>query len=233
MTTQSSRSTGRPSRPRRARLDRDTILDAGLRLAAGGAADALSVRKLGAELGADPTAVYRHFRDKDALVEALLDRLLAEVVASLDPSANWRDRLRHTAFTAVDVLVAHPCIGLEAGARSTGGPAERDAIEAILDAFHEAGLDDESAVRFYGVLTGYIVAFATAMSAARLSQADTGSTLEAHWVEPFGRVDPVRHPQVARHADALSRLTTHDVLSTGIEVILDAAAQAGRPRRRR
>jgi hypothetical protein len=88
-------------------------------------------------------------------------------------------------------------------------------------------------VRFYGVLTGYIVAFATAMSAASLAEAGSGTAQGASWIEPFGRVDAERHPQVARHADALSRLTTRDVLSTGIEVILEAAAQAAVPPLRR
>ena len=44
----------------------------------------MSVRRLGAELGADPTAIYRHFRDKDELVLALLDRLLAQVEGRAD-----------------------------------------------------------------------------------------------------------------------------------------------------
>ena len=73
----------RPARPR-PQLDRESILDAGIRLAASGRADAVSVRRLGAELGADPTAIYRHFRDKDELVLALLDRLLAQVDATAD-----------------------------------------------------------------------------------------------------------------------------------------------------
>ena len=38
------------------------------------------MRRLGKELGADPTAIYRHFRDKDDVVVGALDRLIAECV---------------------------------------------------------------------------------------------------------------------------------------------------------
>ena len=44
----------------------------------GGNPEPLTVRRLGKELGADPTAIYRHFRDKDELVRAVLDRLVHE-----------------------------------------------------------------------------------------------------------------------------------------------------------
>ncbi len=217
----------RPARPR-PQLDRESILDAGIRLAASGRADAVSVRRLGAELGADPTAIYRHFRDKDELVLALLDRLLAQVDATADSSGDWRARLRSYALVTVQVMCDHPCIGVEAGTRSTSGPAELRAIEHVLTAFTEAGLDDDAAVRFYGVYTGYVLAFASALAAGRLNDPGTGGP-DDHWVEPLGRVDPATHPHVARQAESLMRLTTDDVITTGIDVVLDAAEAAARP----
>ena len=52
----------------RPQLDAATILEAALRLSVAGNSEALTVRSLGKEFGADPTAIYRHFRDKDELV---------------------------------------------------------------------------------------------------------------------------------------------------------------------
>ena len=49
----------------RPQLDVATILEAALRLSGAGNPEPLTVRSLGNELGADPTAIYRHFRDKD------------------------------------------------------------------------------------------------------------------------------------------------------------------------
>jgi hypothetical protein len=46
-----------------------------------------------AALDADPTAVYRHYRDKDELVRGVFDRLLVEVSHGVDGDQPWRDQL--------------------------------------------------------------------------------------------------------------------------------------------
>jgi AcrR family transcriptional regulator len=45
--------------------------------------------KLGHALGADPTAVYRHFASKDDLVLAIADKLIEETMAGLVASDCW------------------------------------------------------------------------------------------------------------------------------------------------
>ncbi|HTY70922.1 MAG TPA: TetR/AcrR family transcriptional regulator [Actinomycetes bacterium] len=217
-------------RTRRAQLDRRTIVDAALRLAATGTADAISFRKLGAELGVDPTAIYRHFRGRDELVEALIDELLVTVTAAAR-EGDWRRRLLALGVSTVAEMTAHPCVGVEVGTRSTQGPAERDAIEIVLAALDEAGLDEESAVRFYGVFTSYVVAFASAMAAGRLTASGTEEDYDNRWVGPLARIDPQRHPHVASYASELIRLTDAEVFETGLAVILDAAEAAGAARR--
>ncbi|MFD8982275.1 TetR/AcrR family transcriptional regulator, partial [Streptomyces sp. NPDC059564] len=74
-----------PTRSKRAgsQLTPDAIIEASLRIAARGSADAFTVRRLGEELGADPTAIYRHFRDKDELLLSVADRTLGEVLDSI------------------------------------------------------------------------------------------------------------------------------------------------------
>ena len=77
--------------PVASRLSRDVIVDAYLRLVEAEDNDSVSLRRLGSELGVDPTAVYRHFRDKDDILTAAADRLLAEVTDGLELSGGWRD----------------------------------------------------------------------------------------------------------------------------------------------
>lgn len=83
--------------PRRARLPRgtltrDVIVDAAVRALSEPGAYRMTMRSLAGELGADPTAVYRHFRNKDELLAALTDRLL-DPLASPDLAAGWREQL--------------------------------------------------------------------------------------------------------------------------------------------
>ncbi|GAA3861293.1 TetR/AcrR family transcriptional regulator C-terminal domain-containing protein [Leifsonia kafniensis] len=85
--------TGRPARRGAARLDRQRILDAARALCDEEGLPALTMRRLGAELGVDSTAMYRHFRDKEALLSTLIDELFLDIA---EPPANapWRDNLR-------------------------------------------------------------------------------------------------------------------------------------------
>ena len=128
MTTATSsgrRPAGRRAPSGKPRLDRDMIIAAGLELAAVPGATSISVRELGARLGADPTAIYRHFRNKEHLMEALLDELIARSVAAVtaDP-ANRRDRVRQLASSTLEIFSAYPAIGLEATVLTTHGPGE-------------------------------------------------------------------------------------------------------------
>jgi AcrR family transcriptional regulator len=99
----------------RARLGRESIVAAGLELAATSANPTISVRELGTQLGADPTAIYRHFRSKEQLMEALLDELTLRSVAAVTADRReWRERLRQLSSATLMHYSAHPAIGAEA-----------------------------------------------------------------------------------------------------------------------
>src|SRR5207244_1223791 len=63
-------------RSARGTLSRDRLVTAALELVEAAGLDGLSMRALGAHLGVDPTAVYRYFRAKDELLEALADSVV-------------------------------------------------------------------------------------------------------------------------------------------------------------
>ena len=81
----------------RTELSRERILDAAQTVIERDGDTALTFRRLGSELGADPTAAYRYFRSKDDLLLALGDRLLGEAMdaanAQASPDDGWRESL--------------------------------------------------------------------------------------------------------------------------------------------
>lgn len=115
----------------RQRLTRERIVDAALRTIDEIGASRLTMRALATRLDADPTAVYRHFPDKDALLGALADAVLDEVVRPLAPHATRRDAIRAAAHRLRDVLRARPgLVAVIAGAPVT--PATVTATDAAL-----------------------------------------------------------------------------------------------------
>ena len=85
--------TPRRRRGRPAKLSTESILDAALALLDREGAEALTMRRLGGELGVEAMSLYRHVADRAALLEALADRLAAEIEPR-DGASDWADALR-------------------------------------------------------------------------------------------------------------------------------------------
>ncbi|GAA1946015.1 TetR/AcrR family transcriptional regulator [Agromyces allii] len=205
------------------RLDRESIVAAGLDLAASTGATSISVRELGTRLGADPTAIYRHFRNKEALMQALLDELNARAVAavSADP-ADWRSRLRQLSAATLDLFTAHPAIAVEAVVLTTHGPGELDAVELMLDAFAHAGLTDDELVRHYALLASNVLATAAGIARSR-SERGTTDDGRSPWFDGPILADPRTHPRIAELGVELAGLEDRDLFLLGVEAVIASA----------
>lgn len=89
-------------------LSRQLILEHALQLARENGLRSLRVRALADRLGVTPMAIYRHFRNKDALLAAMLDDFVAH--ADLLPAQElpWDDWLRHVGSRITQVLSDEP-----------------------------------------------------------------------------------------------------------------------------
>jgi AcrR family transcriptional regulator len=211
---------------RRVQLDRELIIQSAIELAASGAA--ITFRSLGAALGADPTAVYRHFRDKEELIRAVVDQLIVQTISRVDREASWREQLRSGAEMQLDNFAAHPSVGAEVGAIVTGGPGELSAIDWILSQFTRAGLPQDQAVRFYAAYSSYLLAASASLSTQMLRPSEGPTS----WVGDQRAVDAMRYPAVAEAITELVSLTDREVYLMGFDVLLDAAEARARSRPR-
>lgn len=119
---------------------------------------ALSMRALGAHMGVDATAIYRHFPNKDSLVWALIDAMLGEVVATPDDETlPPRERIVALAKSMRQAFRHHPDLGLalidSEGMSINGIEISRRAINALRD----LGLRNLDLVRMYQSFEGYIM----------------------------------------------------------------------------
>ncbi|WP_327639519.1 TetR/AcrR family transcriptional regulator [Kribbella sp. NBC_00482] len=90
------------------RLDPEKVVDTALTIADDEGPAAVSFRKLAAQHDVTPMALYRHFRDKDDLLAALGDRLLADVVLPEPTDEPWDVQLQALLGAFVTALRAHP-----------------------------------------------------------------------------------------------------------------------------
>jgi AcrR family transcriptional regulator len=138
---------GRRRRPRNS-LSQDEILDAAEALAAQGFG-AVTMRAVAAELGAVPMALYNHFATKDALVDALLDRVLGR----FDPgpeTGDWIEDLRRFAQVHRRVLQAHPWAVAPLFTQPNPGRSSVRIGELGLRILRRAGFGDKQAVAVFG-----------------------------------------------------------------------------------
>lgn len=209
-----------------ASLDREKIIQAALAIASRPGVASLKVRELGDELGADPTSIYRHFRNKDELTAALVDRLMQLICDRLpEDTGDWRGRVLAGAVAALDVFLEYPCLGVEAVRLRSVGPAELGLIEVVLGALEQAGLEGDELVRHYGALTGYFFSFAAMAASGQIDA--LRQVAEEPWVQPAEEITALDHPRLFAVWDRISTMQYRETYLTGVNVILDAIAAAG------
>ncbi len=91
----------------RPRLTRELLVRTALRIADEEGLAALSMRRLGAELGVDPMAAYRHLPDKQALLSGVVDAVLADADAGVDYAAPWPEQFHQIAHAYRSAMLAH------------------------------------------------------------------------------------------------------------------------------
>lgn len=226
MSTAASTSGRARGAPRRVRLDADTIVAAGLELAATPGVSAISVRDLGARLGADPTAIYRHFRSKESLMQALLDELITRTLERVTaPREEWRTRLRELADATLELFAEHPAVAIEATVLTTHGSGELGAVEFMLDAFAHAGLDPDEQVRHYALLASHVLTSSAGIARARAERIALGES-STRWFDAPLAADPLRFPRVASLLPELMQLEDHVLYRLGVETILQSAERS-------
>jgi AcrR family transcriptional regulator len=129
---------GSGRRGRRPKTSREAIVTQALAIIDGEGIQALSMRRLGKDLGVDPMAIYNHISGKPELLDAVVDRVMSEVDLSVDDaSAPWQERVRRVAGAYRAALCSHPNVlpVIASGrARMFGGLAPADQLLSIFEA---------------------------------------------------------------------------------------------------
>jgi TetR/AcrR family tetracycline transcriptional repressor len=153
-------------------LQRADIIEAALHHAAHHDLAGISVRDLARQLGVTPMALYRHVRDKDDILEAVADVLLARA-GTPQMKRSWKRFLEAMAQSLRAVLTEHPEIAGLITRRPLTGPTARERLTVAVSALQRAGFRRDQAVRAYAAVHTYTVGFC-ALEAGRRAHAGDG-----------------------------------------------------------
>lgn len=158
----------------------------------------LTMRRLGTELGVQPSALYHHVANKQTLLAAVADEIVVRGARPL-PDAGWAEQARAACLTLRDACLAWRDgaeVVATARAFGLGGRAPYDQLVGVLTV---GGVDDELAATAARTLLHYVLGHA--MDEQLQRQADSAGALHA------GPTDPLAHDHTA------------DV-TTGIDLVL-------------
>jgi AcrR family transcriptional regulator len=143
---------------RRAPLTRERVLQAAVELADRDGIEALSMRKLGRALGVEGMALYRHVRNKEELLDGIVDAVVGEIRAPRG-DGNWKADMRALALTARQVMLRHPWAPRVLVDRQDIGPATLGHIDTVLGILSAGGFTIDMAHHALHVLGSRILGF--------------------------------------------------------------------------
>lgn len=180
----------RPAAARPERLTREAVVACAVKIADREGLEAVSVRRVAAELSARPMSLYSFFNRKDDLVDLMVDHVLGEMLLAEMPSGGWRDSLRAVLHRQIAVGRRHPWVMSVFGARAPIGPNAARHAEQSFEAIAGLGLPPERALRLLRVVDTYLWGFATlagqelaARRRDRLTEEEWQTSTDAYFAE--------------------------------------------------
>lgn len=183
---------------RTAQISREAVLAAALAVADEAGLESVTMHAVGRRLGVTPMALYRHVDSKNALLDGLVEALLAEVTetaaaradatapserpAPAGPPAPWEARLVALAYAMRDTARRHPAAFPLLLTRPAVTPAARAAGDAVYAGLREAGLPADSIARAERLVSTAILGFAASEAAGRFTAHDK-AVIDADFAE--------------------------------------------------
>ncbi|CAL9635343.1 Tetracycline repressor protein class G [Streptomyces sp. enrichment culture] len=223
-------------RGRYGRLNRGRVLATALDLVDREGLSALSMRRLGSELGVEAMALYRYASNKDALLDGLVEALYLELEDRLPPAdesgADWRAGLHRIARATYDVCLAHPQAVPLLATRLLAVPlARRPAAvlrdhERVLALLRGAGFGERTASAVFRAFTAWLLGYVTVELRPMVDnpdETDPAFRLGLH------RLSPKELPTLRDTAASLAERGGPEGLAAGLDALLDGFSGAGSP----
>lgn len=161
-------------------LTRARVLGAAMKVADRAGLQALSMRRLGRELGVEAMSLYHHLPGKNGLLDGLADALIDEITTAVarrppELSADWKTDLRSRCLVARKVVLRHTWTPALFASRRSVPPALYVYVDDIVGLMIRAGFSHRIAHRALHALGSMMFGFAQEL----FSPPSSGGKLDA------------------------------------------------------
>ncbi|MGD9892249.1 MAG: TetR/AcrR family transcriptional regulator [Dehalococcoidia bacterium] len=174
-------------------LTRALVVEQALSLADAHGLDAVTIRRLAKDLGVTPMALYWHFRNKDQLLDGMVDRIYAGLDGTVDDAASWQEQFRSLLNQLIAVLRAHPAAAMLLQMRDTYSERSLRVNETALDILRRAGLSPFEAARVMRHAVAMAAGVATDAATLARREPATGMHDAARRAPDIATAQPAQH----------------------------------------
>jgi AcrR family transcriptional regulator len=168
----STKGAGAARRGRPPRATPEQIVDAAVTLVLTEPDEPLTMARVANAVGLTPMALYRHFRDRDELMDEVVGRILLERNAAIPREGPWQDQLRAWVLGGLEYLV--PCAQIVQVVFAGGSSRWLHDAATLARILEQAGfVDDELAdLQVWIALSvgGYVMAEASRRKGPNMSE---------------------------------------------------------------
>jgi AcrR family transcriptional regulator len=202
-------------------LSKERIVGAAIAILDAEGESALTVRALTAHLATGSGAIYWHVANKNELLAATTNDVIARVMTEVTSNAEPREAIRAIALGVFDAIDAHPWVGTQLS-REPWHSAMLHIFEGIGGQLQVLGVPAAAQFDCASALVNYVLGLAGQYAAAaRLLPPETDriaflGTVAAQWAQ----LDPAQYPFVRQVATQLPEHDDREQFLAGIDLIL-------------
>lgn len=142
---------------RRQPLTRETLVEAAIRIADEEGLEALSMRRLGRAVGVEAMSLYNHVDGKEALLAAILERVISQI--EIPDGDDWKTILRERTLRARRVLLPHPWAAALLESTLVDSPEKLRQGDRILGVLRQGGFPISLAYRAFMTVDSFLYGF--------------------------------------------------------------------------
>ncbi|WP_240506527.1 TetR/AcrR family transcriptional regulator C-terminal domain-containing protein [Thermoactinospora rubra] len=200
-------------------LSRTSIVEAAIQLIEREGADAVSMRRIAAELGVGVMSLYNHVPNKAAVLDGVAEAVLSKIEFTDDPGAHWTDRVRMQAHAFRQIAHHYPRCTMLVVSRQLHSTAGLLPVERALATLRSAGFDGADAVRILRLFIAFIVGSLL----REVGVTPTFAPVQHHTVRAED-LDQALFPEVSALAPLLRSCDHEAEFEFGIELLIRAIA---------